>query len=220
MGVSPVPVAAGSSNCTTPFLSSVSLWSASDTLIWYSSGCDSVTSAALIQPVESLGRVGRYTCSQSWYWSNTRKLTGSVYSVFAFNVCVGCALASGVAYTATSPPLVTAFRNGAAAYDAEMPLEFATCVGGRRLRCGLVGVVAARGDEQPGGRDDEQNDDEADEGNATSLMTALAELGTGRDFVRHADLSVPTVYRALAGGSGCGLVEQLLERLHLQQEQS
>ena len=58
-GVSPVPIAAGASNCTTPFCSSVSLWSASETLIWYSSGCETVTSDALIQPVELLGRVGR-----------------------------------------------------------------------------------------------------------------------------------------------------------------
>src|SRR5215218_10336581 len=109
-------MAAGSSNCTAPFFRSQSFLSASDTLIWYSSGFETVTSLALIHPVASLGRIGRYTCSQSWYWSNTRKLRGNVYSVCALNVSAGCAFASGVAYTATSPPLVIALRNGAAAY--------------------------------------------------------------------------------------------------------
>src|SRR4051794_38628417 len=130
-------MAAGSSNCTAPFFSSQSFLSASDTLIWYSSGFETVTSDALIHPVASLGRVGRYTCSQSWYWSNTRKLRGKVYSVCGLSVVVGCAFGSGDAYTATSPPLVTALRIGADAYVAEMPDEFSTAVvdGGFGVAC-------------------------------------------------------------------------------------
>jgi hypothetical protein len=76
----------------------------------------------LIQPVASLGRVGRYTCSQSWYWSKARKLRGSVYSVCAVSVDTGAALASGAAYTGMSPPFVVADRSGAAANEADRPL--------------------------------------------------------------------------------------------------
>ncbi len=55
---------------------------------------------------------------------------GNVYSVCAGNVVVGCAFASGDAYTATSPPFVIALRSGADAYVAEMPELFSAAVVG------------------------------------------------------------------------------------------
>ena len=125
------------------------------------SGCaDIFTSVVRTQPVELLGRVGRYTCTQSAYELNASSVRGSRYSVRGLSVSTGSALGSGAAYTGMSTSLVVALWNcwlpkSANTFGPETARSASVLGVGVAAR---LAVVTALGEREHAGRGDEHQD--------------------------------------------------------------